>query len=532
MPRREPTRIYPERIILTTGGLQNPWVGMRDARETTAQQPNKVLSAVNLYLAPGGGGRAYVGRPGISAMGSPASGAVQALTTWARPDGVAMTYRVASGAVSRFDWITDDWVPVLTAGDLGGAGVTMATTGRVQVIPFASGLVFNDRTNPMWYWDGVDASGITVLTNAPIAWWAWVKSAKLVAINADSRLEIQWSEENQPNLGYAAGGYNNAWELRQLGNAPLMAGIGRNDGQILFRERSCFSIQGEIGPDFSAASTRADLSERIGTNAPWSIYNVEDGVVFVDADARPYLAAIGSPLSPLWPDCLEQTAPSLVPRNAVHRTWTVEDRACEVLVIGLPAVATDQLTKFLVFDIYSLQFLGIWINLPSDILGMVQTDVGNPRWIHTEGATTYLHGSPGLGPWDDLRTSGTVEISHELEITALGRDLTETLQVDTIEVGLSASLASRLTITGETSLGLLPSLDAEVHGGGGARMGQFVLNVDRLGAVSRDKRVIVGQVGEGRWVRPIVRHSIRGEPISLTDIRIVAFKTGADPEVN
>ncbi|HCT57233.1 MAG TPA: hypothetical protein DGD08_08475 [Gemmatimonas aurantiaca] len=532
MPVREPARVYPHRIILTSGGLQAPWVGMRDARETTAQQINKVLAAINFYLAPGGGGRAYVGRPGITVMGEddPAT-EVQAITTWYRPDGTGVTFRIADGAIDRFDWITDAWVPALTASQIGAASITLAASGRVQIVPFASGLVINDRVNPMFYWTGVDGTGMTELTNAPIARWVWVKSAKLVAINAASPIEIQWSEENQPNLGYAAGGYNNAWELRQLGNAPLVAGIGRNDGQILFRERSCFSILGEIGPDFRAASTNSDISERLGTTAPWSLYNVEAGVVFVDADARPHLATFGTEPAPLWADCLEQLSATLIPRNAVYRAWTLEDRACGLLLIGLPAVATTQLTRFLAFDILSLQFVGLWNGIPADVLGMVQTDTGDPRWAHTVGGTTYIHGGPGGGPWDDLFVEGAQAIPHALELPALGRDLTETLEVDTIEVGLSAALASRLTITGETSNGAMPMLEVPIPGGGGARIGQFVLGQDRLGAVSRDRRAMVGQIGSGRWVRPIIRHSIRGEPISITDVRVVAFKTGADPDV-
>lgn len=525
-PVREPTRVYPVRRVLTSGGIAAPWTGMRDARETTAQQPDKVLLAQNLYLAKGEGGRAYVGRPGFAVMGDEAAADVQAIETWYRPDSTTLTLQVVGGVVQRYDWGTEAWVTALTQVQSG-----LATTGRVQLIPFASGLVFNDRVNVPRYWDGTDGSGVTVLTNAPVAWWGWVKSAKLVFINAANRLEIQWSEENQPNLGYAAGGYNNAWELKQLGNAPLFAGIGTNDAQVLFRERSAFSIYGEIGPDFQTASTRSNVSEVLGTNAPWSVFATDAGIVFVDADARPHVIPNGGSPAPLWYDCLEQLSPTLVPRSVTSRIWTLEDRATGELLIGLPSATSSKLTKWLAFDREKLVFEGVWL-IDADVAGMILTSTGEPRWAHAEGANTYLHGAPGSGPWSDQLRAGTVAIAHAMEGPCLGRDLTEELFVDTIEVGLSASQITTLTITGETPRGVLPSLTVALEAGGGGRLGQFTLDVDRLGAISRDRRVMCGQDGLGRWVRPIVRHSQMNEPIAITDLRVVAYLDGGDPDVS
>lgn len=524
-PSREPTRVYPVRTVLTTGGRAAPWTGMRDARETTAQQLDKVLLAQNLYLAPGEGGRAYVGRPGFAPMGAQQATDVQAVDTWYRPNGTTLTLQVVGGAVQRYHWGTGAWVEALSQVTSG-----LATTGRVQIIPFASGLVFNDRVNHPRYWDGTDGGGLTVLTNAPVAWWGWVKSAKLVFITVANRLEIQWSEENQPNLGYAAGGYNNAWELKQLGNAPLFAGIGTNDAQILFRERSAFAIYGEIGPDFSTASTRANVSETLGTNAPWSVFATDQGIVFADADARPHVIPSGGAPAPLWYDCLEQLSPTLVPRSATHKIWTVENRATGKLLIGLPTVTSARLSKWLAFDRASLVFEGVWL-IDADIAGMVLTESGEPRWVHAVGKNTYLHGAPGTGPWSDQLRAGTVAIAHAMEGPCLGRDLTEELFVDTIEVGLSASQITTLTVTGETPRGLLPSLTVTLSAGGGGRLGQFVLNTDQLGALSRDRRVMVGQDGLGRWIRPIIRHSALNEPMAITDVRVVGYLDGADPDV-
>jgi hypothetical protein len=528
MPVREPIGVYPLRTVLTTGGIGQPWLGMRDARETTAQQPDKVLLAQNLYLAKGGGGRAYVGRPGFTPMGAAFPANVQWCESWYRPSGVVVSLCVAGGALYRYDWTTSAWVLSVAQATTG-----LATTGRVQFIPFAGGLVINDRVNRPRYWDGTDGGGITVLTNAPVAWWGWVQSAKLVFINAANRLEIQWSEEAQPNTGYAAGGFNNAWELRQLGNAPLTAGIGRNGGMVVFRERSTFTILGEITTDFQSASTRSDVSDVIGTLSPWALCATDQGIVFLDSDARPFLLPNGGQPEPLWPDCVEQLSAQLVPRNQLLRAITLEDRAVGELLIGLPSTTSSEITKWLAFDRDTLTFEGVW-PIAADHAGMVVTDANEPRWVHTSGTTAYLHGAPGIGVWSDfLRVGGTTvetAIPHALEGPALGRDLTESLFVDTIEVGLSASQVTRVTVTGETPDGVLPALDASLSVSGGARLGAFRLTVDRLGTISRDRRVMVGQDGYGRWVRPILRHSERGEPISITDMRVVVFKDDAFPD--
>lgn len=523
--QREPIRGYPARKILTAG----PFAGMRDARETTAQTADRVLLARNLYVAKGGGGRAYVGRPGFAPMGAQAGTLWQALDTWYTPSGSAMTVGVRDGEVYRYDWGTLAWVKALSAAQLSPS--LLASTGRVQLIPFASGLVFNDRVNKPTYWTGADGTGVTALTNAPVAWWGWVKSAKLVFINAANRLEIQWCEENQPNTGYAVGGYNNAWELRQLSNAPLTAGIGLNDGQLLFRERSTFSIQGEIGPDFSAASTRADVSSTLGTSAPWSVFATDQGVVFVDADAKPWVVSLGGTPEPLWGDCLEQLAASLIPRAQVPNALTLEDRGSGELLIGYPSSASTKLTRWLAFDRDSLSFEGVWDGCDADMAGMIVTNAGESRWAHAIDGNVYLHGAPGVGPWSDQLRAGTVPIAHVLETACLGRDLTEELFVDTVEIGLSASQVSTLTLTVETPQGVMAPQNTILPAAGGARLDQFVLGVDKLGDVSRDRRAIVGTSAFGRWARLIARHTQPGEPISITDLRAVVYADGADPDV-
>ncbi len=534
MPQREPIGVYPIRQVLTSGGPGAPWVGMRDARETSAQQADKVLLAQNMHLIEGGGGRAYTGRPGFAPMGAAAGAAWQWIESWYRPNGTTVTIGVTGGQVVRYDWTTAAWVVALNTAALTGAAITLATTGRVAMVPFASGLVFSDGVNTPFYWTGVDGAGLTKMTSAPVFFGRpWVKSAKLVGINAANRLEIQWSEENQPNTGYAAGGFNNAWELRQLGNAPLVAGTARNDAQILFRERSAFTILGEITPDFQSASTRADVSDTIGTLSPWAVRTTDAGTVFLDADARPHVITMSGALQPFWPDCAEQLSLPLVPRNQLGRAVALENAATGKLLLGLPSTSSAMLTKWMAFDRTSLQFEGVW-GILADHAGAVVTDANEARWVHTAGTAAYLHGDPVIGPWSDTVRDGAAlvprAIDHALELPALGRDLTETLFVDSIEVGLSSSQVSNITITGETPAGLLPALQVALSSSGGGRLGAFVLGVSRLAAISRDRRVMVGQDGHGRWVRPIIRHSQLGEPLSITEVRVVVFKDDAPPD--
>lgn len=536
MPTREPIGVYPIRQVLTCGGPGAPWRGMRDARETSAQQPDKVLLAQNMYLGKGEGGRAYVGRPGFAPMGALLPAAAQWVESWYRPNGLVVTIAVAGGQLYRYDWTMSAWVVAISSAQLVAASITLKTSGRVALVPFASGLVVSDGVNKPFYWTGADGTGLTAMTNAPVFYGRpWVAAAKLVGINAANRLEVMWSEEAQPNLGYDQGGYNNAWELRQLGNAPLVAGIGRNGGQLLFRERSTFLILGEITTDFQTASTRSDVSDTLGTLSPWGVCATDAGVMFLDADARPHLITSGGEVQPLWADCVEQLATTLVPRNQLGRAITVEDRATGVVLIGLPSSSSSSLTKWLAFDRDTLAFEGVW-PIVADHAGMIVTNASEPGWAHTEGTSVYLHGSPAIGPWfDTVRVGGTATtaaIPHALEGPALGRDLTESLFVDSIEVGLSASQVSRVTLTGETPSGLLPALTAVLSVGTGARLGAFRLSVDRLGSLSRDQRAMVGQEGYGRWVRPIMRHAEIGEPIAITELRVVVFKDDAFPDTH
>jgi hypothetical protein len=67
--------------------------------------------------------------------------------------------------------------------------------------------------------------------------------AKLFMLKRD-RKTIVWSEENQPNTGYEAGGYNNAWELTQTSNEPLTAIIGTNEALYYGRKTSVGAIRG------------------------------------------------------------------------------------------------------------------------------------------------------------------------------------------------------------------------------------------------------------------------------------------------
>ena len=529
MASKEPRNVFPGRIVLTAGGAAEPFDGMWDARELTAQRPSRPSLVRNMSIVPGGGGRAYAGRPGFTAMGSAFSANVQAIRTWYRPSAVSLTVGVAGGELYRYT--SGAWVKVVTTAQLAGAAIALSSAARIGMCPFGAGLVFWDGVNEAFSWTGADGGGLTKLTAACIPLWCWVKSAKLVMINVANRLEIQWSEENQVNLGYATGGYSNAWQLSQITNAPLTAGVGTNEAMIMFRERSCFSITGEIGPDFATASTRNDLADDIGTNAPWSVRVVQDGVVFVDAAARPQIAVVGGGVRPLWQGCVETTSPTLVPRNVVSRAWTDEDRASGKLLMALPSSVSTQLTTLLVYDINTMVFEGVWDGFPCDTIGSVVTDTQDPRFVHSDGVNAYQHGAPVVGPWNDVFRASEAAVAHELTTAVLGRDLTSELFVDTVEVGLMASEVTSITVTGKTTRGNLPSLVVPVASSGGARIGSFIIGTDRLAGVSIDRRAMVGQDGLGRGVSVTVRHQQLGEPCAITEVRVIGYLDGADPDV-
>lgn len=562
-----PSRLYPAPRRLASG----PWVGVRDATDPIVSPGgagegdgvNYLLSAVNMYLAAGPFGRAWVGRPGIVPLGANTSGggiwdtiwdtiwgdlwsttapyAVlvgggtgQAISTWTKADGTRYTIAICGGRFFTLNWATGVWTEVITAANLTSKSVSLSASSRVALVPFAGVLVVSDGVNTPWTWDGTTgAGGVTKLTNAPVFYGPpRVYYAKLCGIKAVERNTWVWSEEAQPNVGYEAGGYNNAWTLGLATNANVLTGMAAtNEALIFYRDRSITTVTGALNRDFQTAGTRSSVDETIGTTAPWAVQILSNIVFAPDADARPHGVVLGADIQRLWKDC--EVISREVIRSSLANAQTVRMLATNVALMGVGLSSSTDDT-LMVFDLTTGQYMGYWNGLRMDCLGEVIDDTGNPR-VACFGAGTgvpYVFELPSTGTFSDQVSTGTVAISHSVKPRFLFRDLDREIIVDRISFGLGTVGTSQCSIGYDTTRATFDPLSIALAATStGGVYDVAVYDTAMYASDQKDRRAEVGCMGMGRWVVPEFRHTVLAETCSVTDCRVTAFEVGADPDI-
>lgn len=532
MPRAA-IRTLPQPEALTAG----PFRGMRDAPEPTAGDPTLALLAQNLCRVPGPDGTGLSSRPGFTVMGA-ALGSVgvrqtQGLRTWTKADGARETTAIVGGKIYSYNWSTATWTETVTAANLSSVSITLATTGKVALVPFADGLVVSDGTNTPFHWTGASgAGGLTKMTNAPVFYGPpTVYYSRLCGIKAGTRNTFVWSEPGDANLGYEAGGYNNAWDNPGGYSDPLVSLVGTNEALYVFRERVSVAITGAVTDDWATAGTRANLSEDVGTLSPWASFATTDGVLIVDADAQPWLMRYGSAPAALWKDCRQTVRGT--PRASLANVETVQDDATYSYVIGYPEVGQTNVSQCLAFAQDDYQFVGVWTwGVPSQRLGMVIDGNGVARWAHAgvDDGRLYVHGDLENGPWNDALVAGTQYITQAVVTTALGYDLDRELVVDQIEAAITGTGVSSVAVSYETPRGQSVPLNVSLASNGSG----LVWDVDdwdeaNWATTTRDRKVRVGTAGRGRWVRVRVAHSEDNQPFGVTVLRVRTFATQGNP---
>jgi hypothetical protein len=208
-----------------------------------------------------------VKRPGMVGMyiGGTAPGNCQAVGNTDFSVGTPNTWAVFSGELYTFNWTTAVWTRVVTTANLTTASITLqgGANSPVYWVNFAGGVVFNDESNRPFFWDGRTGSvGLTSLTNGPASALRQpvVYAAKLFFIKgAAGEVTIVWSEENQPNTGYEAGGFNNAWDLIQTSRSPIQQLAATNYGLFVFRTDQTEIIRGRVTTTFQTDATLAAI---------------------------------------------------------------------------------------------------------------------------------------------------------------------------------------------------------------------------------------------------------------------------------
>lgn len=535
MPRN-PSRTLPAVELLVAG----PFRGMRDAPEPTTADPTLALFVGNMCEGAGPANGGLVGRPGFDQMGTQQGTGTTRFCggglTWTKSDATRQTVAVLNGQLVTYDWTTDTWTVAVTTANLTTNSVTLSASAYVALVPFADGLVVSDGVNVPFWWTGASgAGGITKMTNCPVLYGPpTVYYSKLVGIKNSARQTLVWSEEGDPNLGYEAGGYNNAWDNPGGYVDPLTSVIGTNEALYVFRARIAIAITGAIGPDFATAGTRANLSERVGTLSPWATIVVPQGVLVVDADAQPWLMRVGqSEPVERWSDCRQTIVGT--PRASIGTVQSVIDEATRSVVIGYPEVNQTAPTQFVAFTLDALQFVGVW-SWTEDIDRMFPVIDGNgvARWAHSgsNDGYVYAHGDLVNGPWDDDLASGTRYIAHTVTSSTLGYDLDRELTISQIEAALTGGGITRVSVSYETPRGQSTpqSVDLTANAVGGSWDIDDWDTMDWAETGAEDQRVRVGTGGRGRWVRPRVTHGEPGEMFGLSLLRVRAASVQGNPK--
>lgn len=273
-----------------------PWLGMRRVWRAP-RDPQRVYEAVNMLPQVRGIPSPYVSMFWPARTTGPAGVAVQNLNVFVGPVGAPPNVLIAGGQIYRDNGAS--WVVVISTANLTAAAITLATTGRVFTVVFGAYLIVTDGVNTPFAWDGTQNGGLTKLTNAPVFYGRpTVYYGKIVGIKSTDRKTIVWSEENQPNSGYEAGGFNNAWSLTQTGGGDLYALQGTNEALYYFRADRCGAIRGAVTTDFTASGTHDDVGA-VGTTDPEAVAAWGSRVWFADRDGRPHVIE-GARAHPVW----------------------------------------------------------------------------------------------------------------------------------------------------------------------------------------------------------------------------------------
>ena len=538
MPRA-PIRTKPQAQWFTAG----PLVGMRDAPQPGTPTPDRAYDVRNLCRQPGPQGTGLVGRPGFTVLGEVTAAPqslgtlVQAVLTWTDANGVRITTACVDGVLWTYNWSTDVWTNVVTAGNLVTASVTLSTTAPlVSLVPFAGRLMISDGVNALVTWTGATgAGGVDQITGVGpffgplVVYYAKLFGVLLNDAGAGPRKTLVWSEENDETLGYNIAPYNNAWDNPGAYTEPLTACAATNDALFLFRERRTIAITGAVNSDFQTAGTRANVSEETGTVSPWAVRVIDQGVLFVDQTGAVHLAQLGGsePVG-LWEDAVRVTRTT--PRQSLGVATTIRDGATESLLVGLPIAGTALPYLWLCYDERTLAFVGVWSwDRGATTAGEVVDGDGVARWAHAAGGKVFGHGTLE-GPYadDPLGTGAEVAITHRVTGPLQGYDLDEELRIDALEVSLPACTATEVALGYTTPRGetvpqtvALPSTS-----GGGFQLDLSELDVGTLGGVSVvNRKAIARTFGRGRGVQMTVQHGAVGESFAVDVLRVRTYRT-------
>lgn len=265
--RRRPKRFRPPRLKEWT---IDGWAGMYDSRAKAAERDFDAPLLLNLLPIDPDRGGGLVLRPGMQRLQTPTTVQIpgglnpQWMGEFTTAGGSLLTVIIAGGEV--FSLVGTIITKVLSTAQMAASGIGLSAVDKVWCVEFHKTLVISCGAgfNP-FTWDGTTGAGMVKLTNAPADRNGppTVYYARLAFVKSDGKTMV-WSEINQPNLGYEAGGFNNAWELTQTSASELYAILGTNEHLYYFRRDSVGSIQGTMTATFATDGVHDGVTQASG----------------------------------------------------------------------------------------------------------------------------------------------------------------------------------------------------------------------------------------------------------------------------
>lgn len=515
-----------------------PFRGMRDSLDPTSADPHLARLLQNCYpLDPTREDSAVVGRPGCqqagSQLGATGKRTGQLVYQFTKRDGTQYTVAIVGGqGIYTFNWSTRAWSQVVTVANLTTASITLSETARVYAVTFTDKMVISDGVNKPFMWDGTSgAGGLTSLTNAPVVYGQpVVYYAKLFGIKSTERSTIVWSEENTPNTGYEAGGFNNAWTLSQTDSQGIYALKATNEALYVFRARSITAITGAVSSTFSTSGVRESVSETIGTTSPAAVVEYERSIYFPDAFGRPQVVQPGLGVldPPLWRDVRETVTGIDLTQLAAADGWY--DPETRLVCLSYVEIGQSSNSASITIAPQTNQPVAVFRGFTFDRAGIVYDASLRQVVMHLSGGYAYDHGTETGTLWDDALNAATQPITHVVQSTALGMDTAVSKQWERLDLSFRAQSDMTLTVDYDTTHGT-STAQSTTLAGQLARWDIGVWDTSYWSGSSLELHSALGWNGFGRWLAWRVSHAVIGEQFGLLLGTVTARALTAAPEV-
>lgn len=527
----------PRRGKIVTWG---PLIGLRDALDPQiSSDPKRAFVIENMYPLELDKPSAFVGRPGFdqagSQLGAANKRAGQLVCQFTKKDGTEYTVGIVGGqGIYTYNWSTEAWSQVVTVANLTTASITLSETARCYAVTFADKLVISDGVNKPFAWDGTaGAGGLTSLTAASV-WYGQptVYYNKIIAIQNADRTVIEWSEENDPTIGYETAPYSNAWQLIQTATGRLFRVEGTNDALYFFREGSIGKITGAVTPDFQSDGTREGVDETVGTRSPSGAVSRDGRVFFLSDRGRPYSIVPGQVgAEPHWED-IHETLRSVDTASAqLAEAITIYDPSTQLVLFGITERGQSDPSAIIAFNPVLNVPVSVWRGNTFQALAVVKNADGVPVLMHLSAdGYAYDHGIPLTGSlWSDKLNAGTQAIRHTIEGPHIGagtRDEKRYVRADFL-LRADGNVTS-LSIRHETPYGASTAQTGSLSGSG-ARYDIAIYDTDVYAYDTVERHKPFGLNAVGRWLRVRVQHEVVDEVFGFVNGSVEMVPAGDAP---